>query len=83
MNTTRRSFFRKTSNLAIGGAALALSSMSSASSTRKVLHVTVGDDSWIPTPQELQALTMQASMADLDPKGGFIVTRKGIEITRI
>lgn len=83
MNTTRRSFFKKTTSVAIGGVALAVSPSAQKVPERKMLHVAVGNANWEPTLQELQTIQAQVTMADLDPKGGIIVTRDGVEITRV
>jgi hypothetical protein len=83
MDTTRRSFFRKTTSLAIGWAALAVSPLAQNTPDKKLLHVAVGDSNWEPTLEELQIIQTQVMLADLDPKGGLLVTRNGIEITRV
>ena len=45
--------------------------------------VTVGTDTWEPTPGELQTIMGQMQMSEMDPLGGWIVTRNGVTVQDI
>lgn len=47
---------------------------------RAMSHIQVGDDTWIPTGEELAAYAMQFQMGEVDPMGAWISTRNGISI---
>lgn len=50
---------------------------------RATTLVTAGTDTWEPTPGELQTIMGQMQMAEMDPLGGWIVTRNGISVQDI
>jgi hypothetical protein len=45
---------------------------------RAMTHVTAGDDTWTPSPQELNALIGAFQQAEMDPMGGWIATRGSV-----
>ncbi|QBX06622.1 portal protein [Burkholderia phage BcepSaruman] len=51
--------------------------------TRKIIHISVGAEDWTPTADELLAIVEQFQCADLDPLGGWIATRRGVNVTDI
>lgn len=50
---------------------------------RGMLHITVGNDRWEPTPEELESILQQVQLADQDPLGAIIATRDGVSINRV
>lgn len=48
---------------------------------RAMSHIQVGDDTWIPTGEELAAYAMQFQMGEVDPMGAWISTRQGVSIS--
>lgn len=47
---------------------------------RGSVHIVAGDESWEPTPTELDSLTALFQQADFDPLGAIITTRQGVGI---
>lgn len=50
---------------------------------RATSHVQVGTDSWEATPQEMQTILSQFQLSEMDPLGGWIVTRQGVNVQDI
>ena len=50
---------------------------------RSMLHITMGDDTWEPTPQEMADTVNNFQLADLDPLGAVMATRNGVQATEI
>lgn len=50
---------------------------------RAIAHMTVGDEEWTPTPEEMQQLATMLMAADLDPVGAVMVTRNGVNVNEI
>lgn len=48
---------------------------------RTVVHITVGSDSWEPTPEELASISQQFINTLLDDNGGVVATRPGVNVT--
>lgn len=48
--------------------------------TRKVLLVTVGSETWEPSPDELEQVLRLFQQADRDRNGSVMVVRDGIEV---
>lgn len=73
---------------AIGGvAALSTAALlpekAQAAAQRKILHVRVGTDDYIPTLQELEEIRDLFLQADRDPTGAIVVTRHDIIATEL
>jgi hypothetical protein len=49
--------------------------------TRKMYHISVGDEDWQPTVEELDKIKELFTQAFTSPKGAIVSTRKGITIT--
>ena len=81
----RRTFFSKTGTICLGAAALACSTVATAAipRTKKIIHVAVGDENWEPTREELDAVLTSFQSVELEPLGGYVVTRSGIQVTTI
>ena len=51
--------------------------------TRSIIHVTVGDNNWDPTPEEIEAIRSEfadaVSEAGIDEECSVAVPRKGVE----
>lgn len=43
-----------------------------------VLHLTVGDEDWTPTPEELTTISQMFMQAEIDPLGATVATRHGV-----
>ena len=50
---------------------------------RSMTHITVGTDSWVPTPAEIMATVQQFQMAENDPNGAWVATRDGVQTNDI
>lgn len=50
---------------------------------RATTHVQMGTDTWEPTPAEMQAVLGQFQLSEMDPLGGWIVTRQGVNVQDI
>lgn len=50
---------------------------------RPMTHVTVGDDDWEPTPDELNDVGALFQAGELDPLGAYVVTRNGVTANQI
>lgn len=50
---------------------------------RATTHVQVGTDSWEPTASEMQTVLGQFQLSEMDPLGGWIVTRQGVNVQDI
>lgn len=50
---------------------------------RATSHVTVGTDTWEPTPSELSTTLAQFQMSEMDPLGAWVVTRQGVQVQDI
>lgn len=50
---------------------------------RATTHVQVGTDTWEPTPLEMQTVLGQFQLSEMDPLGGWIVTRQGVNVQDI
>lgn len=47
---------------------------------RATTHVQVGDDTWEPTPAEIQQIMSLFQSSELDPLGAWVVTRNGVQV---
>lgn len=47
---------------------------------RAMSHVSVGDDLWTPTSEELAMIVQQFQAAEQDPLGGWITTRNAVQV---
>lgn len=47
---------------------------------RAISHLSIGDDTWVPTPQELMAHINQFQTAELDPLGAWVATRNSVQV---
>lgn len=50
---------------------------------RATSHITVGTDTWEPTPAEMMAVMGQFQMSEADPLGAWVVTRQGVQVQDI
>lgn len=50
---------------------------------RALTHVTAGDDTWTPSSEELNQLVQMYQQAEMDPLGGWLVTRNAVQATDI
>lgn len=50
---------------------------------RSTSHVQAGDDTWIPTPEEMDEIRDLFAASELDPLGAWVVTRNGISVTDV
>lgn len=50
---------------------------------RAVAHMTVGDEEWQATPDEMRQLAQMLMAADMDPVGAVMVTRNGVNVNEI
>ncbi len=50
---------------------------------RSILHLTVGNDDWIATNEQLKAVSSMFINADLDPQGAVVATRPGVEANEL
>jgi hypothetical protein len=48
---------------------------------RAMSHVSVGDDLWTPTSEELSMIVQQFQAAEQDPLGGWITTRNAVQVS--
>lgn len=48
---------------------------------RATTHIQAGDDTWIPTDQELNAITQLFQSTESDPLGAWIATRNNIQVS--
>lgn len=48
---------------------------------RATTHIQVGDDTWIPTDDELHAITEMFQATESDPLGAWIATRNNIQLS--
>lgn len=46
---------------------------------RSTTHIKVGTENWIPSDEEMASILADAQMTELDPLGGWLVTREGVE----
>jgi hypothetical protein len=50
---------------------------------RAIAHISIGDEEWAPTADEMRMIADMYNNADLDPVGAVFVTRKGIDISDV
>lgn len=50
---------------------------------RATSHIQVGEDTWVPTTQEMQDILHQFQSTEVDPLGAWIVTRQGVQVQDI
>src|SRR5690606_13226692 len=51
---------------------------------RATMHVTMGEgEEWVPTSEEMQAVSNLFLSADLDPLGAVVVTRTGVQVNEV
>jgi len=50
---------------------------------RPTSHIKTGDDTWIPTDEEMQGILSEFQRSELDPLGAWIITRQGVEVNDI
>jgi hypothetical protein len=46
---------------------------------RAMTHITMGDDNWTPTGEELFAMVREFQSAEADPLGGWVATRNAVQ----
>lgn len=50
---------------------------------RSVTHLQLGDEEWMPTTEEMQAIAKLLLEADMDPVGAIFVTRNGVNVGEV
>jgi hypothetical protein len=50
---------------------------------RSTSHITIGDDLWEPTPQEMASILADFQRSELDPLGAWVATRQGVNVNDI
>ena len=50
---------------------------------RSTAHITMGDEDWTPSPEEIADTVAAFKTTELDPLGAFIGTRNGVTVTDI
>lgn len=50
---------------------------------RSIVHIVCGDDSWEPTPEDMQYINQLFLNADIDPLGAYVATRNGVQATEL
>ena len=50
---------------------------------RSIIHAQMGDETWEPTVDDMQAVGAQFIDADTDPLGGIVVTRNGVQVSEV
>lgn len=50
---------------------------------RAMSHIQIGTDTWEPTPAEMQTVLAQFQLGEIDPLGGWIATRQGVQVQDI
>lgn len=79
-------FFRGAGKAMLAGAAMAGSTLATAAAPepqRRILHIQMGNEHWLPTPEEMANIVNEFQAADKDPLGAIIGTRDGVRATWI
>lgn len=50
---------------------------------RSTSHITIGDDTWEPTPMEMGAILGDFQRSEMDPLGAWVATRQGVNVSEI
>ena len=50
---------------------------------RAISHITIGNQDWVPTNAEMQAIADMFLAADLDPVGSVVITRDGVSVADV